>query len=362
LTSRVLVGNHPTYLIPTYHLHSARELALALALGPLMGVASAFFVRTINAFSIVLERGGTARQILSPIVAMLSIGAMAVWVPELLGNGYDTVNSALLGRLPLLLLLTLPILKLAATAGASGAGVPGGLFTPSLFFGALVGGALEQIAERVGLGGAPVGAFALLGMAGVLAGTTHAAVSAVLIVFEMTGNYDIILPLMLTSAVSAGVARRLEHTSLYTAVLHRRKVELPEAPHSHWLRSTHAQELVHPAPMTAYPTDPFEEVALMLLEASEGVDVYVTRRDGFFLGVIMLSAVKGHLPDHSLISNTQAGDVMDAHVPKVESSMSLAEVAKMFAKTTLENLPVVDAKGRLQGMLSKSDLLHHGRF
>jgi CIC family chloride channel protein len=339
-----------------------REFALALALGPLMGIASALYVRTINAFTIVLERGGEARRVLSPIVAMLSIGVMAVWVPELLGNGYDTVNGALLGRLPLLLLVTLPVLKLAATAGASGAGVPGGLFTPSLFFGALLGGAFEQVAEWLGFGGAPVGAFALLGMAGVLAGTTHAAVSGVLIVFEMTGNYDIILPLMLTSAVSAGLSRRLERTSLYTAVLHRRNVPLPEAPHSHWLRSTHAQELVHPAPMTAYPTDPFEEVALMLLEAKEGVDVYVTRPDGYFLGVIMMAAVKGHLPDHSLISSTQAGDVMDAHVPKIESSMSLAEVAKLFATTALENLPVVDPKGRLQGMLSKSDLLHHGRF
>lgn len=361
LVSRMLVGNHPSYLIPAYQLGTMRELALALLLGPLIGAASAAYVRTINAFGLVLERGSEARRTAMPLFAMFIVGGIAIWFPEILGNGYDSVNSALLGKLSLSLLVVLPILKMVATAGASGAGVPGGLFTPSLFYGALIGGAFGQILELLGWTHAPSGAFALLGMAGTLAGTTHAAVSAVLIIFEMTGNYGLILPLMFTSVVSATVGRLIEHSSLYSSVLRRRNVELPEAPGSTWLRSSHVRDLMKPEVITVGPRTPFEEVVLKLLEAPQGVDLYVTGRDGRLMGAITLEALKGQLPSHEQLSGTAAEDVMTP-VLRLRPDMALSEVARLFAEVPSERLPVIDPHGKLIGTLAKKEVLRHGRF
>src|SRR3972149_2117454 len=165
------------------------------------------------------------------------LGVAALRFPELLGNGYDTVDAVLRGNVPLHLLLLLPFLKLTASALCAGVGIPGGLFTPSLFYGATLGGALGELVQWAFPSlGAPSGSFALVGMAAVLAGTTHAAVSSVLIIFELTGDYGVILPLMVSAAIAAAVSRSFEPDSLYTAPLRRRGVKLTELPRPGWLR------------------------------------------------------------------------------------------------------------------------------
>ncbi|MBX5480592.1 MAG: chloride channel protein [Myxococcaceae bacterium] len=360
LVSRILVGDHPSYLIPAYQLSGPKEMTLALLLGPLVGIASAVYIRTINAFGLVLEQGSELRRTALPVVTMLAIGGAAIWFPELLGNGYDSVNGALLGKLPLTLLLVLPLMKMVATAGASGAGIPGGLFTPSLFFGALLGGAFGKLAQHFGAP-VPPGAFALLAMAGTLAGTTHAAVSAVLIIFELTGNYALILPLMLTSAISAFVSRALERESLYSAVLQRRNVELPEPINAHWLHSAHVRDLTRPARAKTLPVASFEEVALQLLEAPAGADLWVVDEENRLLGVITLDQLKGHLPEHSVLDRARASDLMQS-TPRLRPDMSLAEVARIFAEVPEEELPVVDKRGLLLGTVNKREVMRRGRY
>ncbi|ATB43425.1 chloride channel protein [Cystobacter fuscus] len=362
MVSRILIADHPSYLIPAYHLLRPREILLAIAFGPVMGVASALYVRTVNAFAVVLEGGSRVRATLLPVVSMLAVGVAAIWFPQLLGNGYDSVNAALQGHLPLLLLLLLPLLKMVATSLCAGAGIPGGLFTPSLFYGALLGGALGSLAQWVWPGVMPSGAYALLGMGAVLAGTTHASVSAVLIIFELTGNYSIMLPLMLVCVLSAVISRRLCPESLYTSSLLRRNVKLPRASSPNWLRSTDVGALLTPNPPTVRLQTSFQEVVVRLLEVPAGYDLYVTGEDGRLLGVIILDALKGHIPDHSLLGMTVAADVMESSLPRVRIDMSLAEVAYRFGDTFVEHLPVVDEQGLLLGTISKRDILRHGRF
>ncbi len=186
IVSRVLLESHPAYAIPYYRMNEPLEILSFVLLAPLFGLASVVFIRGIEAFANLQSRvPHSVRYVLPPLV-LAATGVAAVWLPGLLGNGYDTVNKALLGELPLVLLLTLPFAKLLASAVCAGAGVPGGLFTPSLFFGALLGGALGMAVQSVWPDAAPLGAWSLVGMAAVLAGTTHAAVSSVLIIFEMT--------------------------------------------------------------------------------------------------------------------------------------------------------------------------------
>ena len=360
--SRILIADHPSYLIPSYDLLSRQELLIGVLLAPVLGIASALYVRVINSLSDLLERAPRKLGFLLPLGAMAMVGLAGVFLPQVLGNGYDSVNDALLGRLPLLLLLLLPFVKLGVTALAAGSGVPGGLFTPSLFYGALLGGALGHLVHALVPGAAPIGAYALLGMAAVLAGTTHASVSAVLIIFELTGSYHLILPLMLVTVIAAAVSRRIEPDSLYTAVLRRRKLVLPHAASSLLLKGAGVGKLMQKDPPTIAANTSFQDVIVRLLEIRAGVDLYVVDGDRKLLGALVLDSLKGHLPDHADLGMVVAADVMDAQLQPVTARMSLSEVAQRFSDTCLERLPVVDEERRLIGTISKGEVLRHGRF
>jgi len=360
LVSRILIADHPSYQIPFYKLLMPKEILLSLAFGPILGLFSALFIRVINLVALAFGRISRNWAKWIPIAAMAAVGTGAIWLPQLLGNGYDAVDQALLGQLALSLAIILPLAKLLAIAVTSSVGVPGGLFTPTLFYGALLGSALGQLAQMLWPGVAPPGAYALLGMGAALAGTTHASVSAVLIIFELTGNYGIILPLMLSTVLAAAVSRWLQPESIYTAALRRRNVILPGSPQ--WTPSTSAQSLIIPDVVKVTPSARFDEVLLRLLEVPPGTDLYVTDSDSKLLGTIVLDSLKGHIPDHSLLNMTVAADVMDTAIKPVSPDLSLSELAARFANTALEKLPVVDGNGRLLGTISKGDILRHGHF
>jgi CIC family chloride channel protein len=199
-------------------------------------------------------------------------------------------------------------------------------------------------------------------MAAVLAGTTHAAVSSVLIIFEMTGDYGVILPLMISAAVAAATSRAIEPDSLYTAPLRRRGVRLPELPRPEWLRRIPVAALVVPEAERVAPTTSFEEVIKKLLGLPPGHDLYVTTPDGELQGVIRLDALKGTISDQAHLGMIVAADVLDRDVVPVTLSMSLAEIAARFGASDLERLPVVDERHRLVGTVAMRDLVAHGSF
>jgi CIC family chloride channel protein len=360
VVSRVLIAHHPAYVIPAYDLGTPTELLLCAVIGPLLGIASAVYVRVVGQFAN-LDRWVPPRfAFLLPAVAMGLVGIASIALPELLGNGYDTVNAALLGEIPLALLLLLPFCKLVASAVCSGAGVPGGLFTPSLFYGALIGGLLGELAGRVVPLDAPPGSFALVGMAAVLAGTTHATVTAVLTIFEMTRDYGVILPLMLTCVLATAVSRKLSPDSLYTAVLRRRHIDLPQLPRPRWLQDTPVRALLSPDPATVPPVTPFPTVVMALLALPPGDDLYVTDADGRYRGALILDSLKGAIPDHSILNMVLATDVMDTALAPLSADATLSVAVQRFADTPLERLPVVEpSTGVLIGTLAKRTLLGH---
>jgi len=360
--SRTIPGAHVEYVIPQYELLRPSEILMGLALAPLFGLASAVYVRVMGWVEVQLDRLPRWAQPAVPPLALAIVGAAAIRWPPILGNGFDTVQDVLVGGVPLAALAALPVLKLLATALCAGAGVPGGLFTPSLFYGAALGGLAGQLLAHAFPGSPPPGALALVGMAAVLAGTTHAAVSSVLIIFEMTGDYGVILPLMLTAAVAAATSRAIEPDSLYTAPLRRRGVRLPELPRPEWLRTTPIAALVAPDAAHVGPATPFEEVLRKLLALDPGHDLYVTSKDGGLLGVIRLDALKGTISDGALLGMIVAADVVDRSVEPLTTGMSVSEVAARFSDTDLERLPVVDAGRRLVGTVAMRDLLAQGRF
>ena len=214
--------NEPTYVIPSFAL-SASAICFALVAGPVVGLASVGFVRLVEWADRHKPTGFS--RLLAPIAALGIIGVLSIPFPQLLGNGKDLAELAFTGQVAPLSLLILALLRPLAAALCLGTGVPGGLFTPSLASGALLGGLLGTAWLWV-WPGAPAGLFAIVGAAALLAATTRGPVSSVILVIELTGrDRSFILPVLLGVVTATVLARTLDDRSIYDARFSDREVK-----------------------------------------------------------------------------------------------------------------------------------------
>jgi len=212
--SWIALPNEPTYQIPTYSL-SVSVICWSLAAGPLIGVISVGFVRII-AWADEHKPTGWLR-VIAPTLALGLIGVVSIAYPQLLGNGKDIAELAFTSQVTPQLLLMLLVLRPLASVLCLGSGVPGGLFTPSLAMGAMLGGVLG-VAWTWIWPGVPVGLCAIIGAAAVLAATTHGPISSVVLVMELTGrDRSFILPMLLAVVTATVVARTIDERSIYDA-------------------------------------------------------------------------------------------------------------------------------------------------
>jgi chloride channel protein, CIC family len=220
--SWIALPDAPTYLIPAYPI-SASIIVWALLAGPIAGLVSVGYVRLI-AWADRNKPKGWLRP-LAPALALGLLGLVSIRFPQLLGNGKDITQLAFAGEVAPALLLALLLLKPAATFLCLGSGAPGGLFTPTLTLGALLGGVLGHVWSLL-WPGVPPGLFAVVGAAGVLAATTQGPISAVVLMMELTGrDRSFIVPLLLAVATATLVARTIEPRSIYDARLTDEEVE-----------------------------------------------------------------------------------------------------------------------------------------
>ena len=237
---RFLLGSHPAFEVPAAATPGASELALLpmyVGLGCLMALVSVAFIRSLYDAEDLFDRLFPGRPYLRHVAGMLCVGIMIALLMRLAGHyyvqgvGYATILDVLSGKLANGgLLLMLLALKLLATSLTLGSGASGGVFSPSLFMGATLGAAYGSLL-RAGLPGLHLNpaTFALAGMAGLVAGATGAALTAIIMIFEMTLDYGVILPLTITAAVSYGLRRALFAESIYTMKLTRRGHTMPQA-------------------------------------------------------------------------------------------------------------------------------------
>ena len=353
LTMRTLSDAHTVYAVPSFTLHSLWEIGPYLLLGALAGVVAPSFLRSLRTVE-----GWFARTKL-PVPARLTlgglvVGGLAVWVPEVCGNGDSVVSAILNGRLAWQALLLVLVCKWAATAASFGSGAPGGVFTPTLFMGATLGYLFGYGVHEVWpLGAADPQAFALVGMGALLAAASHAPVMAIIMLFEMTLSYDIIMPLMLCSVVAYYTARGIEDNSLYSEALKKKAAAEPEAVHLPGV----VADLAKAQTVRVTPTSRFEVIAQEFLQ-SRHEEIYVTNPEGRYAGAISLHDIKPHLSDAEVAAHVIAADLLREDVPAVEPSASLADALRVFALHAGQTLPVVEAgTGRLTGILVKNDLL-----
>jgi chloride channel protein, CIC family len=214
--SWIALPDKPTYIIPAYS-SSASVIVWALLAGPIAGFVSVGWVRIVTWADRSRPQGW--RRLTAPVIGLGLLGVVSIWFPQILGNGKDISQVLFVNRVAPLLLLALLLLKPAATVLCMRSGAPGGLFTPSLTVGALMGAVLGS-AWSIVWPGVPSGLFALMGAGAVLAATTQGPISAVVLMMELTDRYrSFILPLLLAVALATLIARTIEPRSIYDARL-----------------------------------------------------------------------------------------------------------------------------------------------
>ena len=222
----VALPSRATYIIPEYSVH-ASQITWALLVGPIAGLASVMYIRLIASAHALRPTGWL--RVAAPIAVFTALGVVAIAYPQVLGNGKGVVQLALVGRLAVGVMAALIVLKPLATAACLGSGAPGGLFTPTLTFGVVLGGVLGDAWSQI-WPGAPVGSYAVIGGAAVLAASMQAPLAAVVLLLELTHHVDgLMVPMLLAVAEATVLSRLLRARSIYSARLPGTSVDAHEA-------------------------------------------------------------------------------------------------------------------------------------
>ena len=228
IVERSILGNEPLFHVPTYRLVHPAELLAYAALGIVGGIVSLIFCKALVAMRAVFLRLPASSKALQPAIGGLVIGAVLLYSPAIMGVGYEYVDQALNGGLLLKTMMILCFLKLGATIVSYASGNAGGIFAPSLYIGAMAGGAVGMLVHRIAPfpTGSP-GAYALVGMGTLFAGIIRAPMTSVFMIFEITQDYQILVPLMLANMLSFMISKRYQSVPVYHALLHQDGVHLP---------------------------------------------------------------------------------------------------------------------------------------
>jgi CIC family chloride channel protein len=358
IVARLWLGNEPAFMnVPEYELFSVMELALYVALGIAAGLVAFVFIRGIAWLEDLWEKPRLPVWILAPLGGA-AIGGIALVFPQVMGVGYEQIDIALAGKGTLWVLLALVLVKIFATGTTLGSGGSGGVFAPSLLIGACLGGAFGMGVESLLPGQtAHSGAYALVGMGAVVAAATHAPITAILILFELTSNYTIILPLMLSCIVATVLSSRLSSTSIYTIKLVRQGRRLRSSSEAELMRSTKVRRILRPFPDTMPPGTPLSEVFRRALDGTM-LHQYVVDDEGLLLGVITLRRLKILFGEEGLDeAPLVAADVMKSPVTAVTLDDTLEAAMAHISRLDVEMLPVVDEGRRLVGSVTRHDMM-----
>jgi len=356
--SRHYFGDFPAFIIPTYKLVSLWEFLFYPVLGVIVGLVALLFIMAVYKSEDMFD-ALKIPEYLKPALGGLMLGCMLIVWPNVFGVGYGTINLSLKNQLPFIILLTLVFVKILATSITIGSGGSGGIFAPSLFIGAMTGGFFGwAVHEYFPLITADSGAYALVAMGAVVAGTTHAPITAIIIIFELTSTYDIILPLMITCMLSTLITTSLKRGSIYTIKLARRGVEITQGWEQSVLRALKVRDVasdhVVTVPENMHLGDIFE-----ILKTEDVSYLHMVDNDGSLKGIISFSDIRSALREEGLEYLVIARDVATMDIITISPSDSIQDALYRMGRYGISHLPVVeeDNNGKVIGTLNKKDVM-----
>jgi CIC family chloride channel protein len=363
VVSRSFFGISPWYKVPVYEFTSVFQLPWFILLGVLAGLLGAAFLKMLR-YAEEMSAKLNWPLYVKLALAGLFVGVIAIEVPGAWGNGYVVTNRILDGQyteyeFPILFLCALFFAKLLATVVTVGAGTVGGVFTPTLFLGASLGAVFAAVLHRLHFATPPISSFVLVGMASVLAATTHSPLLAMIMVFEISLDYSLMPALMLGCVVSILVSRQLHSESIYTEPLRLKGLEVgSENPQAGVAEGRTVGDLMQaPVPPLRESTT-LREIADRFLTSPNNF-LPVVDADHRLIGVVALHDLKEHLSNGSEFIPVIAYDVMRPPPKCVTPNVPLLEALPVVLESELRNIPVVNTfrENRLIGSLARAEVL-----
>ena len=365
--------------IPHYTLNSPVEYPFYIVLGIIIGFAAAIFIKLMNFVEINIEKFDYIPVPLRTALGGLCVGLIALSFPHVLGNGFDVTSDLIsldtnesndliigdsfpgdtdiasgIGSL-LIFILSIMALKIIATSVSIGSGGSGGIFTPSLFIGAAIGAGLGLVLYSYEIVGHP-GAFALVGMAAFVASTTRATLTAIVLLFEMTATYEIILPLMLSCVVADAVCYVLSEHSFYTSKLAKRGISIDLGAGQDLMRMISVEEAMSKDVMTIKPESPLE-LALQIIEDTGHMALPVVDDNNELYGIITWSDLHDAAEKHE--RHLTVADYCTTDLITITPEDSLTTALDSLGYKEISHLPVVNKSNtkKIIGIITKGDLI-----
>ncbi|MBD3225612.1 MAG: CBS domain-containing protein [Caldithrix sp.] len=358
--SRHYIGDLPAFDVPAYHFVHPMELIPYSILGILAGLLAVFFIVSVYKSQEWFDKIKHIPPYLQPAIGGLIVGGIALLFPQVYGVGYESINEALWGRDVRWLLAVLILAKIVATSATLGSGGSGGIFAPSLFIGAMLGSLIGKEAHLLYPDiTAEAGAYALVGMGAVAAGATHAPITSILIIFELTNDYHIIPPLMVSCIVSVLIATYLKQESMYTMKLVRRGINIFEGKDINVLRSLSVRDILK----TDIERIPFNYSFHNIIRAmmkSQHQEYFVIDHDERLIGIVSMLELKEFLHDEDYLSELViASDLAQPPPARLYPDDNLDLVMHQFGRYNVDELPVLQSRDsqRVIGSVQRKDVI-----
>jgi CIC family chloride channel protein len=356
--SRYFLGDVPAFIVPDYELVSAWELPIYVILGLFCSLVAVTFTTALYRIEDLFD-DFKFPEYLKAVVGGMILGLMALIFPHILGVGYGAIDLALMQKLSWWVLFLLILSKILATSITIGSGGSGGIFAPSLFIGAMAGGFFGTFVHHIfpQITASP-GAYSIVGMGAVVSGTTHGPLSAILILFEMTGDYKIILPLMIACIIGSVASGQFLKESIYTLKLSRRGVNVRAGREVNVLKSIHVKDVMNPDPETVPESLSLEKLAEKISKSKFNSFPVVDKHHNL-TGILSFLDYRDAAFDENLRNLVVAKDLATGDVVTVSTEDDLFEALEKISLKDFSILPVVspDNPSKLMGILTRRDIL-----
>jgi chloride channel protein, CIC family len=354
--SRTFLGSKPAFVTPPYELTSSYDILFYFVLGLLAAVVGWFFIKTLYKCEDIFDRIKMPAY-LKPVFGGLILGFIGFFFPQIFGVGYPTIEKTLNGQLASFLVFALIGLKIIATSLTLGSGGSGGVFAPSLFIGATLGSTFGSLLHLIFPGIAvSTGAYALVGMAAVFAGAAHAPISAILILFEMTGDYKIMLPLMIACVISTLLVKWMSNDSIYTLKLTRRGIDILKLKNEDILESIKVSEAMFRKVITINESATVSD-AEFLIKSTSHRGFPVLDCNGRLCGIIT------HYDIYNAIDNGRENlpirDIMSGKLVICYPDETLKDALEKLGRHDIGRIPVVkhNEPGILVGLITRKNII-----
>ena len=338
--TRMKYGNFPAFQVPKYELIHPVELIPYALLGLIAGAVGILFIKVLYYFEEKFD-GVDIPDYYKTAMGGVLLGIVGLSFPQIFGVGYAAMDEALLGKMEVWLLLALIFVKILASSLTLGSGSSGGIFAPSLFMGAMTGGFFGNILHRLfpAVTAGP-GAYSLVAMSAVVAATTHAPITAILIIFEMTGDYKIILPLMIATIISLVVTRK-QKGSIYTLKLKKKGIDIHEGKEINILKSMKVKEVMRKSIEIISPRTSMKDMIETFINSPHSY-FYIKDESGEISEKISQVELSAIAPDYENLKDfVMADDIATPNHLVVTEEDNLDYVMREFGKENVGEIPVV---------------------